>query len=316
MNSGRDPLTQEERALAARLARLGVPEGPPPALDAKILAAAHGAVQRVSAPRRRWPLAVGAAASVVFAVGIAWQLRPGQDETRVYSEADFVRAPGARGPNAAEELPMATDSAAPVAQAVAPAPGETPAETARVSTQEMQDASAEATQQSARADAVREAPAQEQTRNAFPAEAKAVAAPPSPPAPPAPPEPPIVFDAPAPLPPPPPAPAAAAAAGASRETAAPQRRAEQEAAADAAAVEQITVTGARVRRDAEGFSDDELDEDPPATADSPQVQRAWLQRIREMVAGGDLDGARASLGEFKRRYPRYALPDDLRELAP
>ena len=41
MNSGRDPLTQEERALAARLARLGAPDGPPAALDARILGAAH-----------------------------------------------------------------------------------------------------------------------------------------------------------------------------------------------------------------------------------------------------------------------------------
>lgn len=313
MNPGREPLTQEESALAARLARLGVPDGPSPALDAKILAAAHRAVQRAPAPRRRWPLAVGAAASVVFAVGIAWQLRPGQDEARVYSEADFVRAPGARGPSAAEELPMAADSAAPVAQAMAPAPADPPSETAHVAAQQTSDASAQAAPQPAPADAAPGEPAQEQARNAFPAEAKTA---PAPPPPPAPPEPRIVFDAPAPVNSPPPAPAASTAAGAAREAAAPQRRAEQEAAADAAAVEQITVTGSRVRRDAEGFSDDELDEDPPATADSPQVQRAWLQRIREMVAGGDLDGARASLGEFKRRYPRYALPDDLRELAP
>jgi len=314
MNTGRDPLTQEERALAARLARLGAPAGPPPAIDAKILAAAHRAVQRAPAPRRRWPLAVGAAASVVFAVGIAWQLRPGQDEARVYSEADFVRAPGARGPSVPEELPMAADSAAPAVQPMAPPPAEMQAESARVETQEARDASVEAAAQSAHAEAALAEPAQ--ARNAFPAEAKAVAAPPAPPPPPAPPEPPIVFDAPAPLPVPPPAPAASTAAGVARETAAPQRRAEQEAAADAAAREQITVTGSRVRRDAEGFSDEQLDEDPPATADSPQVQRAWLQRIREMVADGDLDGARASLGEFKRRYPRYALPDDLRELAP
>lgn len=309
MNTARDPLTEDERALAARLARLGVPDGPSPALDARILSAAHGAVQRAPASRRRWPLAVGAAASVVFALGIGWQLRPGQDEARVYSEADFVRAPGAVGPSAAEELPMAAESAAPVAQDVAPSVA-MPAEVARSQMQQPQDASAASPESAQSAPA----PMQEE-RNAFPAAAKAMPAPPAPPPPP-PPEPPIVFDAPTPVPGAPPAAPAATAGTAAREAATPQRRTEPQAADDARALDEITVTGARIARDREGFSDDQLDQAPPATADSPEVQRAWLQRIREMVANGDVDSARASLGEFKRRYPRYALPEDLRDLAP
>ena len=59
----------------------------------------------------------------------------------------------------------------------------------------------------------------------------------------------------------------------------------------------------------------ELDEEPPATADSPLVQDAWLQRIHELLASGDTEAARNSLAEFRRRYPAYALPEDLRHLA-
>ena len=63
-----------------------------------------------------------------------------------------------------------------------------------------------------------------------------------------------------------------------------------------------------------GISRAVLDEEPPATADSPQVQEAWLQRIRELLSAGETDAARNSLAEFRRRYPKYALPEDLRPL--
>jgi hypothetical protein len=55
-----------------------------------------------------------------------------------------------------------------------------------------------------------------------------------------------------------------------------------------------------------------LDEEPPATADSPQVRDAWLQRIRELLSAGETEAARNSLAEFRKRYPKYALPEDLR----
>jgi len=76
-----DPLSPEERELAQRLLRLGPSDGPSPALDARILAAAHAAVAteqpRLRAqPRQRWPMWIGVAASLSLAVGIAWQLRP------------------------------------------------------------------------------------------------------------------------------------------------------------------------------------------------------------------------------------------------
>lgn len=55
---------------------------------------------------------------------------------------------------------------------------------------------------------------------------------------------------------------------------------------------------------------------PPATVDAPEVRDAWLQRIRELAASGNLEAARASLREFVRRWPDYPLPDDLRALGP
>ncbi|GAB6196997.1 hypothetical protein [Lysobacter xanthus] len=70
-----DALSAEERELAVRLARLDASAGPSAALDARILAAARTA----AAPRpraRQWPTAFGAAAVLVAAVGLAWQMRP------------------------------------------------------------------------------------------------------------------------------------------------------------------------------------------------------------------------------------------------
>lgn len=62
----------DEQALAALYARLPRAE-PDPALDAAVLAAAA----RATPPRRRprWPVALGSAAVLVLAAGVAWQLR-------------------------------------------------------------------------------------------------------------------------------------------------------------------------------------------------------------------------------------------------
>ena len=300
------PLTPEERELAERLAQLGAPDGPPSSLDARILSAAHAAVNARAAttPRRtRWPVAVGAAATVVLAVGIAWQMRPLQ-EVRVEqaSETADMATMRAPGPSAGDDLPIAQ-------VATAPSQPQAPAEVSRpVPKPAPSNPTAEA---AAGAVATDSAPARErQDALAAPAPAQ---------------EPPIVFDSavpvgatPAPPAPPPPPAAAANASEARKETrAAEAQRARRDAAGSLDTVT-IQTDAAREAEDAEidAFSDQSIDDEPPATADSPAVQQAWLQRIRELVADGDLDGARASLGEFKRRYPRYALPDDLRKLAP
>jgi resuscitation-promoting factor RpfA len=98
MNRPSEPLTAEERDLAQRLARLGGPREPAPALDAIILAAARAAVSEPVAPATappeedvpadpkvtplrprkpapRWPLGMGLAASLVLAAGIGWRLQ-------------------------------------------------------------------------------------------------------------------------------------------------------------------------------------------------------------------------------------------------
>ena len=63
-------------------------------------------------------------------------------------------------------------------------------------------------------------------------------------------------------------------------------------------------------------SDDPGEDVPPATADSPQVRDAWLRRIGDLLKQGKTEDAKASLAEFKRRYPDANLPPELRKLDP
>lgn len=53
----------------------------------------------------------------------------------------------------------------------------------------------------------------------------------------------------------------------------------------------------------------------PVTLDATLDADAWMERIRARRDEGDLDGARASLVEFRKAYPKRRLPDDLRALA-
>ncbi|MEI2454669.1 MULTISPECIES: hypothetical protein [Lysobacter] len=131
-----DPLTAEERELADRLLRVGPHDGPSPALDARILAAAHAAVAQAprARPRSRWPAWIGVAASLSLAVGIAWQLRPtGKSFEAVGEDPATVSAPAATAAET-EAITAATpgqDSAAAAdAAAVAPAAVPPPLEVA------------------------------------------------------------------------------------------------------------------------------------------------------------------------------------------
>lgn len=122
-----DPLSPEERELAERLLRLGPHDGPSPALDARILAAAQAAVAQT--PRRRektrWPAWIGVAASLTLAIGVAWQLRPidkalesvGEDQAASAVSADAVSTESAT----AAAAPAAADAAAEVAPPESPA---------------------------------------------------------------------------------------------------------------------------------------------------------------------------------------------------
>src|SRR5690606_28259807 len=76
MSRDHEPLDPEERALADALGRAVPRAGPPPAVDAAILASARRATQAPTGsgashhrPRRRWPAVLGVAASLALAVG-------------------------------------------------------------------------------------------------------------------------------------------------------------------------------------------------------------------------------------------------------
>lgn len=287
-----EPLTPEERDLAQRLARLGTPGAPTPALDSRILAAARAAVDGPAVParqRRRWPVVFGVAASLALAVGIAWQLRPLPDAAVEYSEA----------PAAA---PMETTSAV-AADAATVAPQDQAVDAA-----DLPEAGRRAHPQSpvaAAAEATRPAPqafpqTMQRKTTSDPEAAEAVAE-----------MPPVAPAAPPPLPPSP--------ATATEE--ADATRVRDAAHRDSPAPQGVTGnrqdTGSLAPREAAATSVDEygdqsIDDQPPATADAPEVRQAWLQRIRELIAAGETDAARASLDEFRRRYPDAVLPEDLR----
>ncbi len=312
MNRVPDPLDADERALADLLARDALP-GPSPQLDARILAAARSATATTTTatrspsrrPRPRWIAGMGIAATLVLAIGIAWRLRPLPPAVPAASEApqaDMVRILEPTARTASPQPPAAEDAVyrqmtSPPAQVLSkPVPAERESAAARKQ---------------------------------------------------APPEPPVVFDEPSPMdaptpppaPPPAPAPVMApnangmAAPAASTMQAAPMQK-QADSYDEAKNLDRIQVTGSRIpdsapqafSREASGMdaaaaadaaaeggvSRAVLDEEPPATADSPQVQEAWLQRIRELLSAGETDAARNSLAEFRRRYPKYVLPEDLR----
>jgi hypothetical protein len=74
-------------------------------------------------------------------------------------------------------------------------------------------------------------------------------------------------------------------------------------------------SGDEATRAANAAGDEPSLEVPPATADSPAVRDAWLQRIQALVDEGDVEGAKTSLRAFVLRYPDYTLPENLRALA-
>lgn len=338
MNRPSEPLNAEERDLAQRLARLGGPLEPAPALDASILAAARAAVAEPAAepvadaptdpkvtllrprkPAPRWPLGMGLAASLVLAAGIGWKLQG--DGEGSSAESAVASAPVA----AAEDMTEAVILERRLEQPPPPPPPLASASDAVVSRR------ANSVQEEAKA-----------VPEAFPP-VLADAAPAEP-----------VAAAQMPAAPPPPASVVAqsvesdasldkvevtgsrakradAEAGAAEYTRTPlhERREQARKAADANAGAAAAPapeapamrtrgvvgaaeneTNASTPRDSDGY-----DDSPPVSADSPAFRQAWLQRIREHIAKGELDAARNSLQEFRRRYPGLELPEDLRKLA-
>ncbi|GAB3045822.1 hypothetical protein [Stenotrophomonas tumulicola] len=324
-----DPLTPEERELARLLGR-PQDHGPGAAVDAAILAAARAAVQanpaspgddaqvpaaqaserRLKARRRaRWPTVFGVAASVVFAVGLAWQMRPEPPAAPVME----AHAPT---PTSAPSRAAGGDQGGDLAEAPAAAPqaASAPPERAEV----------HVPPRAARA-AVQDAPSEP----VHPQAPAATAAPKSTGAPPA---------APAPAPGPASAPAPPGAAAAPR-VAAATRNADASVLPDASAAS----AAERVQRAPErhvgaapamarslqrapaasapgvmgGIASSTLsagDVQDQVLADSQLSRRKWLQKIRHRRDAGEVDLARASLERYLLQYPETRLPRDLQPL--
>ena len=300
-----DPLTPEERELARLLGRPSA-TGPAPSIDEAVLAAARTAVEAPAAgaaswrlppdaparsrrPRSRLPAVFGLAASVIFAVGIAWQLKP--DDPPAPPLAEPVGAPASSA--AVTEAAPAMDAAPPPAPAAAPPP---------------------VVQQRAARAAV-ETPAPDNT-TAAPAGARSVPAPRAEPiAPPAPPAP-----APAPMMS---APAPAAAASHAREAdesaldvvAVTSSKTERSVPAKPAPGAPGVMRRAAAPMAAPASADDAVRALHQAVAaDAGLPRKQWLKRIRERRDAGDVDTARASLERYLQHYPEVRIPRDLRQL--
>lgn len=291
------PLDPAERELARRLAQLDPRAAPSPQTDAAILAAARAAAGTgapASArpplpPRRRprrWPVGLGIAASLALALGVAWQLRPLPDAGVLERPSETGSLP-AQAPAAASGAGEASTPARPSPPVAGPDIGSA------------DDAPAARTTAMPR----RAAPPVERASGPGPAPAP----PPSQVAD-------FVPDPPATAPPAPPQ------SSTRREAELPRPRQRQAAPALAApspAVAAPAPAPAAARAapaQIDLAADQPLDDQPPASADSPDVREAWLQRIRELRDDGRLDQARDSLHEFVRRHPQATVPDDLRPL--
>jgi len=321
-----DPLTPEERELARLLGR-AAPSAPSAALDDAVLAAARAAVQAAPVvtavpvgdpeaasqppkaaapiprrPRSRLPAALGLAASVVFAVGIAWQLKPDAPTPPALAEV-------APAPPAAEDAVQA-----PAAAAAAPA----------MAAAEMADAAAApVAQPQARQRSVADAPPpppQDVPRPMAAQPAPSVVAPPMPPAPPAPAAAPMQA-------------AAAARADAYVMDSAEARpndtvtvtgartRDEALTAAPAPMANEAArpMKGApgvmrRAASPAVGGALSASAVDAAVAADALLPRKQWLKRIRERRDAGDRDTARASLERYLQQYPEARVPRDVRQL--
>ena len=328
MNQDRhDPLDAEERALAALLPRSRGRSEPTAEMDARILAAARVPISVSATVRRprRWQVPVALAASLCLAVGLAWQLR---QTASWHAQMDAMPAhtgharPASAAPSVSVENRPATHTV--------PAQADSPR---------------------APADALPAQPALDTARREA-APLRAMTAP-EPAVPMTQAAPPMNEEqnAPAP-PPPPPAPVAAPTPAAevsafpveddankltnnrdantrSRVTA--QESATNQAPASAAAAPRAFAapapaapppqsTAKRAALSAQGMgvvgqdvSEGENDE-PPATMNSPGARSAWLRRISELANQGRTDEARASLAEFRKRYPNERIPAALRAL--
>lgn len=297
-----DPLTPEERALARLLGRPAEVR-PPAALDDAVMAAARAAVQAPPTPaepavepatdalggtatpgarrrpRSRLPAVFGLAASVVFAVGIAWQLKPEPPSAPAPAESmamESVAAPAAPPPQDTAAAPAAPPPPPAPLRRVAPAPvAEPPASAPVLKPAPAPVAPAPQAPQAPRVDIPEARPAD-------------IVSPPSPPQEAAP----AAADA-----------LSAAPASTPRSAPGVTRRAMAPMAAPAAPAAALEPQHSAARALALAVE-----------ADAALPRKRWLTRIRERRDAGDLDTARASLERYLAQYPEVRIPRDLRQL--
>jgi len=313
-----DPLTPEERELARLLGRPSA-TGPAPAIDEAVLAAARTAVEAPAAdaatwtlppdtavparrPRSRLPAVFGLAASVIFAVGIAWQLKP-----------EDPPAPPLAEPGAAPASSTAVTGTAPAMEAAPPPP---PA-AAPPAVQQPRAAKTTALEPAPAA----APPATERGRDMSSPRPEAIAAP----APPAP----APVQAPAPMMS---SPAPQAASGYAMDTSEPaldsvvvtgstiERAAPRAALKNAPPAKPAPSAPGVMRRAAAPMAAPASPDDAvqalhqAVAADASLPRKQWLKRIRERRDAGDVDTARASLERYLQQYPEVRIPRDLRQL--
>jgi len=333
---GREPLSAEERALAERLARIGPNDGPSPALDAKILRAAHAAAAKHAPSRRHRWLAlmgvpptlitgVGVAAAAVLALGLVWQLRPTPTMLPAVSEEEsagtddiFVAAEQIAEPRPKIANPPPLPAEMPERAAATPQRAMSAPQADTGSGSGIVDKAVAPTEMAA---AVAEDAAAETAPAAAPAapssnEYRATAAKPAAAAP----------AQPAFVPAPPPAPAAPSAQARRRASytnsaraTADRREAEAVRGAPAPVVESFSKQAADTEQDEATLDRVEIvgsrtAADAPVRDDVALEPADWLERIRQRRDAGDLDAARESLRLFREAHPRARIPTDLRDL--
>lgn len=308
-----EPLTPEERELARLLGR-PAPSAPSARVDEAVLSAARAAVgggapaaaapaasaaptARARRPRGRLPALLGVAASVVFAVGIAWQLKFDDPSTTAAPPAVEVvtepaaapaaaRAPVAESPAevpaVAEPAPARTVPPAPAAPArrlapapAAPAPVEVPAPAAEAVTADTYSAAPPILPPPAPAQAPPEPAAEERvTLDAIQVTGSKIETP-------------------------------RETSSVRAQRAAPAASARSGMPAPAATMAAPADFGGQPKSSAITTAVD---------ADALLPRRQWIERIRERRDAGDVETARASLRRYLQHYPEVRVPRDLRAL--
>jgi hypothetical protein len=282
MNESRPADSCPEDPALSRLYRAAADDAPPPALDAAILAAAHGAVAPRLTPKRTWwqrlRLPISVAATLMLTVMLSLTVQQNPPEVAEVAESRAQRpTPAGPAPTAAassvqpaeKERTEAAEKTgvsrapmpAPAAPAGAPEPAPVPAATAR-------------------------------PFPAMPAEKKTLPATPSP----------QTRDAAFPVT----AEGRAVAADSAADTVAKAERSEPARergtlalpAPGAAPVAAPSAAGAQ--------------RNSAAKRAQPQGEAAWLEEIRALRRQGKHEEAARRLAEFRTAYPDYPLPDDLK----